>query len=128
VCGAAVTVGVMSRVEELADRPAGEKPENAAPFTSLVPLDEVAGEALGVGASSKKARGLSRGVIAALGPELHVLKDAPLEDVRRAGGPVLAEAIRRVRAGELHVDAGYDGEFGEVRIFAPEERERLRRS
>ncbi|MDD5306099.1 MAG: UvrD-helicase domain-containing protein [Deltaproteobacteria bacterium] len=125
VCGAAVTVGVMSRVEDLADRPSGVRPENASPFTSLVPLDELAGEALGVGAGSKKARDLVEKALFAIGPELHVLKDAPIEDVRTAGGPALAEAVRRVRAGELHIEAGYDGEFGVVRIFGPGERDHL---
>ncbi len=124
-CGGKLTVGVMSRVRDLADRPAGFKPENAAPFTSLVPLAEVAGEVRGVGPQTKKARALVDRVLAEVGPELFVLKDAPLEDIEQAGGGPLAEAVRRVRACELTIAAGYDGEFGTVQIFAPGERDHL---
>jgi DNA helicase II / ATP-dependent DNA helicase PcrA len=124
-CGGPITVGVMSRVEELADRPAGERPAAAAAFRSLVPLDEVAGEALGVGAASGKARALVARVLAGVGPELVALETAPLEELARVGGPVLAEAVRRVRKGELAIDAGYDGEFGTVRIFGEGERAEL---
>ena len=124
-CGALITVGVMSRVEELADRPPGARPEGAAAFSSLVPLAEIAGEVVGAGPSSGRAAALAERVLAQLGPELVVLREAPLEDIERAGGPVLAEAVRRVRAGELAIDAGYDGEFGTVRIFAEGERATL---
>ncbi|MCK9461009.1 MAG: endonuclease Q family protein [Proteobacteria bacterium] len=124
-CGGPVTVGVMSRVEELADRPAGSRPEGAPGFTSLVPLDEIAGAVVGAGPSSARAAALVRDVLAQLGPELAVLLEAPLEELARAGGPALAEAVRRVRAGELEIDAGYDGEFGDVRIFGEGERERF---
>ncbi len=124
-CGGKLTVGVMSRVRDLADRPVGFKPESAAPFTSLVPLAEVAGEVRGVGPQTKKARALVERVLAEVGPELFVLKDAPLEDIERAGGGPLAEAVRRVRACELTIAAGYDGEFGTVKIFAPGERDHM---
>ncbi len=122
VCGGPITVGVMSRVDELADRPAGERPEGAAPFRSLVPLDEIAGEVVGAGPTSGKARALVERILAEIGPELVALEAAPFEELGRVGGPVLAEAVRRVRAGELAIDAGYDGEFGTVRIFAEGER------
>jgi DNA helicase II / ATP-dependent DNA helicase PcrA len=125
VCGGPITVGVMSRVAELADRPPGARPEGAAAFTSLVPLGEIAGEVVGAGPSSGRAVGVVERVLAELGPELAVLREAPLEDIGRVGGPVLAEAVRRVRAGEVAIDAGYDGEFGTVRIFAEGERARF---
>lgn len=125
VCGGLLTVGVMHRVSDLADRPEGSRPGSAAPFESLVPLAEVISEAVGVGPQSKRVRGRVESLLAALGPEMHVLRAAPLEDVARVGGPVAAEAIRRVRAGELSVEAGYDGRFGAVRIFDAGERESL---
>jgi len=122
ICGGPITVGVMSRVDELADRAAREKPPSAAPFRSLVPLDEIAGEALGCGASSGRAASLVERVLSEVGPELVALETAPLEELSRIGGPALAEAVRRVRCGELAIDAGYDGEFGTVRIFGDGER------
>jgi PHP family Zn ribbon phosphoesterase len=61
-------------------------------------------------------------VLAQVGPELAVLRDTPLEDVARAAGPLVAEAVSRVREGRVLVEPGYDGEFGTVRIFGAEER------
>jgi DNA helicase-2/ATP-dependent DNA helicase PcrA len=80
-CGKPLTGGVLGRVAALADRPAGFRPEGAKPFASLVPLAEVVGEVLGVGAGSKSVRSACQQLVARVGPELSVLQDAPL------GGP-----------------------------------------
>ena len=124
-CGKPVTVGVLHRVERLADRLPGERPATAGHFESLVPLDEVVGEVLGVGPATKSVRRVVDRLLSALGNELHVLREAPMEDVERASSPPVAEAVRRARDGEVHVRAGYDGEFGTVRIFRDEERPAL---
>lgn len=119
VCGKEVTVGVMHRVEELADRPAGEAAPRATPYFSLVPLPEVLGEVHGVGAGSKRVQQEYEKLLAKVGPELTILRHAPLEDIAIAGGSRLAEAIGRIRRGEVIAQGGYDGEYGVVRIFAP---------
>ena len=124
-CGEKLTVGVLSRVADLADRPSGYRPEGAADFVSLVPLAEVVAEVCGVGPGSKQVRGMVDRLHRDVGAELGLLREAPLEDLRRVGGEPLAEAVRRMRAGELAIDAGYDGQFGTVRIFAPGERDHL---
>ncbi len=124
-CGKPLTGGVLGRVAALADRPAGFRPAGAKPFASLVPLPEVLGEVLGVGAGSKGVRSACQKLVARVGPELTVLRDAPLEDLEREGPPLLAEALRRMRAGEVIRQAGYDGEYGIVRMFNEEERRRL---
>jgi uncharacterized protein (TIGR00375 family) len=124
-CGGLITVGVMSRVLELADRDEGARPEGMAEFERLVPLDETVSQVLGVGATSKRVRTQVCRLLSELGPEVVILRDLPLEDVARVAGPVLAEAVRRVRTGELMIAAGYDGEFGTVEVFAPGERDRL---
>jgi DNA helicase-2/ATP-dependent DNA helicase PcrA len=124
-CGGLITVGVMSRVLDLADRPAGSRPPGAVPFRRLVPLAEVIGEVYGVGSGSKKVRAQLGRLLRELGPELTVLRDAPLGDVARVSGDLTADAVRRVRSEALSVSAGYDGEFGTVHIFEPEERRRL---
>jgi DNA helicase-2/ATP-dependent DNA helicase PcrA len=121
-CGGKLTVGVMSRVLDLADRPPGSQPERARPFTCLVPLDETVGQVLGVGAGSKKVQSELARLRSRLGPDLAVLHELPLEEIGRTGGAPLAEAVRRVREGELSIAAGYDGEFGTVSIFSPGER------
>ncbi len=119
VCGKPVTVGVLHRVEELADRPEGAIKPNALPYHSLVPLPEVLAELLGVrSATSKRVNREYERLLAGLGPEFAILLDLPLEDIARVGGPRLAEGIGRMRRGQVLVEPGYDGEFGVIRVFA----------
>ena len=120
-CGKPLTVGVLHRIAELADRPAGFRPPGAAGFTSLVQLPEIVGEILATGPKSKKVTGEVGRLVAAVGPELSILRDVPLDDLRRAGGSLLGEAIARLRRGEVIRDAGYDGEYGTIRLFQPDE-------
>ena len=114
-----------SRVAALADRPEGFRPEGAKPFTNLVPLTEMLGEVLGVGASSGRVRTAYHKLLAHAGSELHVLTEWPVEDAEREGPPLFGEALRRMRAGEVKRIAGFDGEYGIVRVFDDEERKRL---
>ncbi len=118
VCGKPVTVGVMHRVEELADRPESSRPARVLPFHSLIPLPEVLGEVYGVGGSSKQVQAEYMKLLARLGPELTILRDAPLADIVKAGGERLAEGIGRMRRGEVVAQPGYDGEYGVIRVFA----------
>ena len=120
-CGKPLTVGVLHRIAELADRPAGFRPPGAAGFTSLVQLPEIVGEMLATGPKSKKVAGEVGRLVAALGPELTILRETPLDDLRRAGGSLLSEGIARLRRGEVIRDAGYDGEYGTIRLFQPGE-------
>ena len=124
-CGQPVTVGVLARVEELADREEGEKSARWRPYFSLIPLPEIISDAIGVGVNSKKVQSLFQHLLAKTGNELYVLQDAPLEDISRLAGPVVAEGIRRMRTGDVHIAAGYDGAFGEIRLFTPEERKEI---
>jgi len=120
-CGKPLTVGVLHRVAELADRPAGFRPPGAAGYTCLVQLPEVLGELLGTGPKSKKVTGEVSRLVAALGPELSILRDVPPEEISRVGGSLLGEGIGRLRRSEVIRDAGYDGEYGTIRLFQPGE-------
>lgn len=122
VCGKPVTVGVLHRVEMLADRPEGRKPDQTHPFRSLIPLPEILAEVYGVGSGSKKVQQSYEALLAKLGPELFILQDAPLEEISQTGGSLLAEGIRRMRQGEVSIAAGYDGEYGLIKLFNPQER------
>ena len=116
-CGKPVTVGVYHRMEELADRPRGARPDCAGPFASLIPLPEALSEMLGVGPNSKRVQREYHRLVERLGPELAILREVPLEEIDAAGGAVLAEGIRRMRAGEVRAQGGYDGEYGVIRLF-----------
>jgi DNA helicase-2/ATP-dependent DNA helicase PcrA len=112
---------VLHRVTELADRPAGYRPEGAPGFTNLVQLPQVVGEIVGSGPKSKRVTAQVGRLVAALGPELDILSLLPLDDISRAGGSLLAEAMARLRRGEVRREAGYDGEYGVVALFGPGE-------
>jgi len=126
VCGKPLTVGVLSRVLGLADRRAPLPPRPAEGFRSLIPLPEVLAELAGTGSGSRAVGALYAKLIASFGSEYACLLDAPLEDIGRRHGNLLAEAIRRMREGRTNPTPGYDGEFGVVRVFEPKELERLR--
>lgn len=125
VCGRKVTVGVMNRVEELADRPAGDKPETAIPFKSMVPLDEIIGDAFGVGVSSKKVKEEYQRIVGAIGSEFRALLEAPTAELKSATSAEVAEGIMRVRGGRVKIEPGYDGEYGKIKIFDDADRERF---
>ncbi len=119
VCGQPVTVGVMHRVDALADRAEAEAapPATAGEVLSLVPLPEVLSEIVGAGpASQKVARRYDR-LLSSLGSELSILEDVPIEDIERAESSLLAEGISRLRAGQVIREAGYDGEYGTIKLF-----------
>jgi len=122
-CGKPVVVGVMSRVEELADNPEGRKSPKAKPYYSLIPLLEIIAEARGVGVNSKNVTNDFFAILGKLGNEMYILRDAPLADIKRHGGSLLAEGVKRVREGKVAIAAGYDGEYGTIKIFSEKERQ-----
>jgi DNA helicase-2/ATP-dependent DNA helicase PcrA len=125
-CGEPLTLGVLHRVLELADREDGAETADPAPFRSLVPLDEVLAEVEGVGAGSKAVARTYAALVARLGPELFILEKAPLDDVERAGSSAVREALARMRAGRVIREPGFDGQYGVIRLF--EEGELARRA
>jgi DNA helicase-2/ATP-dependent DNA helicase PcrA len=124
-CGKPLTLGVAHRVLDLADRQNGMPPAGARPFESLISLPEILGEVLGVGPASKKVSQTYFRLLEKLGPELEILRRVPLEALAREGGSLLAHGIDRMRRGEVHIAGGYDGAYGEVRLFTPAERSAL---
>lgn len=125
VCGGRITVGVLHRVESLADRAEDFVPPAARRFESLVPLKEVIAASIGASAVSVKAGRRYESLLRVLGPELFILREAPLADVERAAGPLVTEGVRRLRAGKVEVLPGYDGVYGKVKLFEPGEIDRL---
>lgn len=116
-CGKKLTIGVMYRVEQLADRPVGYQPANRVPFRKLVQLDEIIAEVFGVGVASKKVDAEYMRLIGIFGTELNILLDVGLNEIAAQGSAELADGIKRVREGKIHIRPGYDGEYGEVKIF-----------
>ncbi len=125
VCGKDVTLGVLYRVEELADRGQDQRAPNSQPYYSLVQLVDILSDIFKVGPKSKKVLKNYRTAISELGSEFDILHTLEPEAIDGAGIPLLAEAIRRIRNQEIEVLPGYDGEYGQVLIFRANERERL---
>jgi ATP-dependent DNA helicase UvrD/PcrA len=125
VCGKPLTLGVLYRVEELADRAAGEKPERHHPFYSLIPLAEIISEIYSVGVKTKRVNQAYQQLIKQVGPEYDILNRIPICDIDKAGIPLLGEAIDRMRQRIVNVSPGFDGEYGRISLFKPGERDTL---
>jgi uncharacterized protein (TIGR00375 family) len=124
-CGRKVTIGVMHRVEKLADRPEGFRLPGAPSFMSIIPLPDIIAEGLECGVNTKKVNALYLPMLERLGNEFKILLDVPLDDIERAGTTLIREAISRMRAGNVQIAPGYDGEFGKVKIFEGAERNKF---
>jgi len=125
-CGRKVTVGVMHRVEKLADREDGFRPRGAPGFHSIIPLPEIIAETLKKGVNTKAVNEVYFNLLARLGSEFKILMDIPLKDIERAGSPLLREAVARMRSGDVHIAPGFDGEFGRISIFEEAERREIK--
>jgi len=121
VCGRPVTVGVLNRVAQLADRAQTPDASSRPPFHSLIPLKEIFSEITGVGVQSKRIARLYSSTIQAVGSEFALLLDVPIEDIEIKTNELLAEAIRRMRCGQVLVEPGFDGQFGRTRLFSEAE-------
>ncbi len=125
VCGKRLTVGVMHRVEKLADRDEGFKPDDSPGYHSIIPLPEILAEALHVGAGSKRVNAAFMSLLGRLGSEFRILMDIPPGEIEAASSPIVAEAVSRMREGRVHIAPGYDGEYGRIKIFEEVERKEL---
>lgn len=120
VCGKPLTQGVFTRLLSLADRKEPVSPLGEPGFRSLVPLPEILAELSGTGPKTQKVARRYATALERLGSELDILMDLPIEEIARADG-LLAEAVRRMRAGEVRRDSGYDGTYGRISLFSQHE-------
>jgi len=122
VCRRRLTKGVEQRVEELADRPVGFKPENTTGYMHLLPLSEIITAVLGVTYPSvQKVWEIYNAMVARFGNEYTVLIDASEEEISKITEPRIAEAVVRVREEKVKVMPGYDGVYGQLVIFREQE-------
>ena len=125
VCGKPLTIGVLNRVEKLADRPEGFKPERAIPFLSLIPLEEIIADSLSQGTGTIEVKKEYKNLIEKFSNEFNVLIDVPQEELGKITLPEIAEGIIRVREGKVFIEPGYDGVYGKIRIFSKGEQKTL---
>lgn len=124
-CGRKVTIGVMHRVEKLADRTDGFKLKGAPKYYSLIPLPEIIAETLKVGVNTKAVETEYLKLLKSLGNEFKILLESSLSDIEKASSSSLSEAISRMRSGKVHISPGFDGEYGKIKIFQDVERKEI---
>jgi uncharacterized protein (TIGR00375 family) len=120
VCKKKMTIGVLHRVEVLADRKEGFVPPHSVPFTRLIPLMEIIASVRDAGVATKGVQEEYFKIVNYFGNEFAAL-EAPEENLILASDKVLAKAIVKARNGEVYWKPGYDGEFGEMRWEKPKE-------
>jgi uncharacterized protein (TIGR00375 family) len=127
VCKRQLTIGVLHRVEQLADRPEGFVPKGVIPFKSLIPLTEIISARMGIEQLySKRIWAIYNDLIKAFGSEFAVLLDAELHELKKVVDEKLARAIVDVRDGKVEIKPGYDGVYG-YPVFEGADRNRLER-
>ena len=125
-CGKPMTIGVLYRVEALADQKAGRRSPRAHPYQRVVSLVGILSQVLNVGINSKKVQSAYQATVSSIGDEFSILIHHPIETIeKKTSIPLLGEAIRRMRAGHVEVKGGFDGEFGTIRIFGENEKAQL---
>ncbi|MFH1671457.1 MAG: endonuclease Q family protein [Candidatus Portnoybacteria bacterium] len=121
-CGKKLTIGTLHRIDSLADREEGERPEKTIPFRHMVPLEEIIADAKGVGVGTKTVREEYKNLIKSFGTEFRILLSKTSEQIGRVSSPEIAEGINRVQQGQIKISPGHDGEYGQIKIFQDEER------
>ena len=139
VCGKPLTIGVLHRVKDCADRTGPVVPEpmgaervvsssTGPPMTNsvalestpgykyVVPLEEFLGAAVGVGPSTKTVQRLFASAIGLYGDEYSILFDVPVEDISADLGYEIGEKLSKFRQGKISLSPGYDGKFGTFSI------------
>ena len=116
-CSKSLTVGVLNRVSELADRKAPGLCPKSAYFWKIIPLLDVISVALKAGQNSKKVNKTYFEMLSGIGPEIEILWNMPTDEISRAAPPPVVEAIEKIRNHQLNIEPGYDGEYGKIRIL-----------
>lgn len=121
-CGKPLVLGVLHRVDELADRPVGYKPHDAIPFKNLIPLGEIIADVRGVGVASKLVQKEYEAILSAFGNELDVLSNVPQQDLLKVISAATAKGIMAAREGRVSIAPGYDGEYGKIKVSGAKEK------
>ena len=123
-CKKPLTIGVLNRVEELADRPEGFV-LNSIPFKSLIPLEEIIVDSIGVGPASKKVLKYYDALINNLGTEFDILLQATEQEIKKNSLAEIAEGVIKVRNREVFIEPGYDGVYGKIKTISKNPRKNL---
>lgn len=121
-CKKPLTIGVMHRVHDLADRKPGFKPTSSVPYKSLIPLKEIIADTFGVGVNTKQVAKEYQNLIKSFRDEFRIILDVQRHEIESVSLPEIAEGVLRVREGKVKIEPGHDGEYGKIKIFEDKER------
>ncbi len=116
-CGRRLTVGVMHRVEELADREEDEVPQGRIPFKNLIPLNEIIAEAIEKTPECRSVWEIYFRLIQEFGDEQKILTEASIEELISFSSEKVGIGIQRMRRGEVKIVPGHDGFYGKISLF-----------
>lgn len=116
VCGKKLVIGVLHRVNDLADRPAGFVPNDAIPYVNLVPLIEVIAYVMKKNTFSPAVESQYNKLLG-IGKEFDILINADLETIKENSNEEIAKAISNVRENKITIIPGYAGVFGELELL-----------
>lgn len=125
ICGGKITVGVLHRVEELADREETYVAVDDKPFERIVPLTEVIASSMGMSSNSVKVKRKYDELLSELGSELYIIREAPLDEIEEKAGALITQGILNLREGRVEAVAGYDGEYGKITVLSTKDRDRI---
>jgi len=121
-CGKKLTIGVLHRVDDLADRQEGHLPKDTIPFKNMIPLDEIVADALGQSVGTKGVEQEYEKIVKNIGPEISILFDRTEEELSAVTFPRIVEGILKVRDRQVEISPGYDGVYGKIKIFREDEK------
>jgi len=116
LCLKPLTIGVMNRVLQLADRKLENIPDKFTPHKNLIPLEEIIADAFQLGVQAKRVREEYLSLVERFGGELKILLDVPPSTIREQFNPSIGEKILAVREGKVSIEEGYDGVYGKIKI------------
>jgi len=119
-CGKPLTVGVMNRVEVLADRAEGFVPDNSIPFKNMIPLEEIIADSKGLKKGSVVVEKEYMGLLAKFGTEFNITLKLNNEELLKGLPRPVADGIIKMRQGKVNIQPGYDGEYGIISIKSGE--------
>ncbi|MDR1576785.1 MAG: UvrD-helicase domain-containing protein [Deltaproteobacteria bacterium] len=123
VCGKPLTIGVLNRVLELADR---TEPVQTLPDWHILPLPELLSQVLGQGVATRAVAETYEKLLRIWPSEFSILMDTPLEELRNEAGQLIALGVERMRSGDVFAQGGYDGQFGTIEVLNERDREQAR--
>jgi len=110
-CKRTLTIGVLHRVEELADRSEPVKPKNSPSFKKMVPLAEVISLVMGKAVGTKTVGEEYRRWTKELGNEFKIMLQVSDNKLREFDEKI-GNVIIQMREGKIEFQQGFDGVYG----------------